>query len=41
MTASRNYGIILADNGDSGGLIGMADARWNGADPSCSRTSSR
>ena len=25
----RDYGIILADNGDSGGLIGTPDARWN------------
>ena len=31
----RNYGIILADNGDSGGLIGTPDARWNDADLSC------
>ena len=32
ITAFRNYGIILADNGDSGGLIGTPDARWNDAD---------
>ena len=25
----RDYGIILADNGMSGGLIGTPDARWN------------
>jgi hypothetical protein len=31
----RNYGIILADNGDSGGLIGTPDARWNDNDLSC------
>ncbi len=31
----RNYGIILADNGDSGGLIGTPDARWNDADLEC------
>jgi len=31
----RNYGIILADNGDSGGLIGTPDARWNDDDLSC------
>jgi fibronectin type 3 domain-containing protein len=31
----RNYGIILADNGDSGGLIGTPDARWNNNDLSC------
>jgi len=35
ITAFRNYGIILADNGDSGGLIGTPDARWNDADLSC------
>lgn len=31
----RNYGIILADNGASGGLIGTPDARWNDADLEC------
>jgi hypothetical protein len=35
ITALRNFGIILADNGDSGGLIGTPDARWNDADLSC------
>jgi hypothetical protein len=35
ITALRNYGIILADNGDSGGLIGTPDARWNDGDLSC------
>jgi hypothetical protein len=35
ITAFRNYGIILADNGDSGGLIGTPDARWNDSDLSC------
>jgi hypothetical protein len=35
VTAFRNYGIILADNGDSGGLIGTPDARWNDNDLSC------
>ncbi len=35
ITAFRNYGIILADNGDSGGLIGTPDARWNNNDLSC------
>ena len=35
MTALRNYGIILADNGDSGGLIGTPDARWNDSDLQC------
>jgi hypothetical protein len=33
--AFRNYGIILADNGMSGGLIGTPDARWNDDDLSC------
>jgi hypothetical protein len=35
ITALYDYGIILADNGDSGGLIGTPDARWNDADLSC------
>jgi len=38
ITAFRNYGIILADNGDSGGLIGTPDARWNDTDLSCIRS---
>jgi len=35
INAFRNYGIILADNGDSGGLIGTPDARWNDSDLAC------
>jgi hypothetical protein len=35
ITGFRNYGIILADNGMSGGLIGTPDARWNDTDLSC------
>jgi hypothetical protein len=35
INAFRDYGIILADNGQSGGLIGTPDARWNDADLSC------
>jgi hypothetical protein len=35
IAAFRNYGIILADNGMSGGLIGTPDARWNDNDLSC------
>ena len=35
ITAFRDYGIILADNGSSGGLIGTSDARWNDSDLSC------
>ena len=31
----RNYGIILADNGASGGLIGTPDSRWNDHDLAC------
>ncbi|HVO21363.1 MAG TPA: Ig domain-containing protein [Anaeromyxobacter sp.] len=31
----RDYGIILADNGSSGGLIGTPDARWNDDDLGC------
>ena len=33
----RHFGIILADNGDSGGLIGTPDTRWNDNDLSCLR----
>jgi hypothetical protein len=35
ITALRDYGIILADNGMSGGLIGTPDARWNDDDLAC------
>jgi hypothetical protein len=35
ITGFRNYGIILADNGDTGGLIGTPDARWNDNDLFC------
>jgi len=35
ITGFRNYGIILADNGDTGGLIGTPDARWNNNDLAC------
>ena len=31
----RNYGLILADNGQSGGLIGTPDARWRDDDLAC------
>jgi hypothetical protein len=31
----RNYGIILADNGISGGLIGTPDTRWVDSDLAC------
>ncbi|MGB0064584.1 MAG: hypothetical protein WBP85_09080 [Terracidiphilus sp.] len=35
ITGMRNYGIILADNGESGDLIGTPDARWNDSDLAC------
>jgi hypothetical protein len=35
ITAMRDYGIILADNGSSGGLIGTPDTRWNDTDLTC------
>ncbi len=38
ITGFRNYGIILADNGSSGGLIGTPDSRWNDDDLSCLRS---
>lgn len=38
ITAFRDYGIILADNGKSGGLIGTPDPRWNDADLRCLRS---
>ncbi len=31
----RHYGMIVADNGISGGLIGTPDSRWNDADLAC------
>ena len=31
----RHYGIILADNGLNGGLIGTSDSRWNNTDLGC------
>ncbi|HEY0265041.1 MAG TPA: Ig domain-containing protein [Granulicella sp.] len=31
----RHYGMIVADNGISGGLIGTPDSRWNTSDLSC------
>jgi hypothetical protein len=38
ITALRDYGIILADNGGSGGLAGTPDARWNDDDLRCLRS---
>ncbi len=37
LKAMKNYGIILADNGMSGGLIGTPDAHWNNSDLACLR----
>src|SRR5271157_5700680 len=37
MIAFQNDGIILAENGSSGGLIGTPDARWDDNDLSCLR----
>jgi hypothetical protein len=31
----RNYGIILCDNGMTGGIIGTPDTRWNDNDLQC------
>ena len=31
----RNYGIILADNGSTGAIIGTPDTRWNDSDLAC------
>ena len=38
ITAFRNYGIILADNGSSGFYSGTSDARWNDSDLACTRS---
>ncbi len=38
ITGMRNYGIILADNGYSGDLVGTPDARWNDSDLACLRS---
>jgi hypothetical protein len=35
LTAMKRYGIILADNGLTGGLIGTSDSRWNDDDLAC------
>jgi hypothetical protein len=35
ITAMRQYGIIVADNGQTGGLIGTPDARWSDSDLAC------
>jgi hypothetical protein len=37
LQSMKQYGIILADNGMSGGLIGTPDARWNNNDLACLR----
>jgi hypothetical protein len=38
ITGFRNYGIIMADNGGTGGVIGTPDARWDDNDLSCLRS---
>jgi hypothetical protein len=38
ITGLRNYGLILADNGSSGGLIGTPDVRWDDDDLGCLRS---
>jgi hypothetical protein len=35
LTAMKHYGIIVADNGSTGGVIGTPDSRWNDADLAC------
>ncbi len=35
ITAMRNYGLIVADNGLTGGVVATADARWNDNDLAC------
>jgi hypothetical protein len=35
ITAFRNYGIIIADNGTPGGLSGTPDSRWVDDDLAC------
>ena len=33
--AMRNYGLMVTDNGTTGGVVATADARWNSDDLSC------
>ncbi len=35
LTAMRNYGLIVADNGITGGVVATADSRWDDKDLSC------
>jgi hypothetical protein len=35
VTAFRQYGLFIADNGISGGVTGVPDSRWNATDLSC------
>ena len=35
ITAMRNYGLIVADNGITGGVVATADSRWNDSDLAC------
>ena len=35
ITALRNYGLIITDNGITGGVVATADSRWNDQDLAC------
>ncbi|MGI4853731.1 MAG: chitobiase/beta-hexosaminidase C-terminal domain-containing protein [Janthinobacterium lividum] len=35
VTALRNYGVIITDNGITGGVVATADSRWNADDLAC------
>ena len=35
LTAMRNYGLMITDNGYTGGVVATADARWDDNDLSC------
>ena len=35
ITAMRNYGLMVVDNGITGGIVATADARWNTDDLTC------
>ncbi len=38
LTAMRNYGLMLVDNGITGGIVATADSRWNTDDLACLTT---
>lgn len=35
ITAMRNYGLMITDNGITGGVVATADSRWNDDDLAC------